>query len=67
MGKRRRTNSSYLKKRSTTDPDATLFYGVGEGSYLSYKAHISTDIGGIITAIVASPSSLHDAVATCTY
>ncbi len=61
MGKRRRrTNSSYLKKRSTTDPDATLFYRPGAGNYLSYKAHISTDMGGIITAVVASPSSLHD-------
>jgi len=61
MGKRRRrTNSSYLKKRSTTDPDATLFYRPGAGSYLSYKAHIATDTNGIITAVSASPSSLHD-------
>jgi transposase len=61
MGKRRRrTNSSYLKKRSTTDPDATLFYRPGAGNYLSYKAHISTDICGIITAVATSTSSLHD-------
>ena len=61
MGKRRRrTNSSFLKKRSTTDPDATLFYRPGAGSYLSYKAHIATDTNGIITAVSASPSSLHD-------
>ncbi len=61
MGKRRRrTDSSYLKKRSTTDPDATLFYRPGMGSHLSYKVHISTDTNGIITAIAASPSSLHD-------
>ncbi len=61
MGKRRRrTNSSYLKKRSTTDPDATLFYRPGAGSCLSYKAHMSTDTNGIITAVSASPSSLHD-------
>jgi|TARA_B100000315_G_C14539337_1_gene570066 transposase len=61
MGKRRRrTNSSYLKKRSTTDPDATLFYRPGAGSHLSYKAHIATDTNGIITAVAASPSSLHD-------
>ena len=61
MGKRRRrTSSTYLKKRSTTDPDATLFYRPGAGSYLSYKAHISTDTNGIITAVTASPSSLHD-------
>lgn len=61
MGKRRRrTNSTYLKKKSTTDPDATLFYRSGTGSHLSYKAHIATDTNGIITAVAASPSSLHD-------
>ena len=61
MGKRRRrTNSSYLKKRSTTDPDATLFYRPGAGSHLSFKAHMLTDTNGIITAVSASPSSLHD-------
>ena len=61
MGKRRRrTNSIYLKKRSTTDPDATLFYRPGAGSHLSYKAHFVTDTNGIITAVAASPSSLHD-------
>ncbi|MDP3011726.1 MAG: transposase [Candidatus Hydromicrobium sp.] len=37
MGKRRRNrNASYLKKRSTTDPEATLFFRPGMGSYLSY-------------------------------
>jgi len=58
--RRRRTNSTYLKKRSTTDPDATLFYRPGMGSFLSYKAHIATDLNGFITAVCASPSSSHD-------
>ncbi len=60
IGKRRRTNSSFLKKRSTIDPDATLFYRLGAGSFLSYKAHMATDTNGIITAVAASLSSLHD-------
>ena len=61
MGKRRRNiNGTNLKKKSTTDPDATLFYRPGAGSHLSYKAHFATDTNGIITAVAASPSSLHD-------
>jgi len=61
MGKRRRNrDSSFLKKRSTTDPDATLFYRPGAGSQLSYKAHMAADTNEIITAVTASPSSLHD-------
>ena len=61
MGKRRRNRkASYLKKRSVTDPDATLFYRPSMGSCLSYKAHILTDTNGFITAVSASPSSLHD-------
>jgi IS5 family transposase len=61
MGKRRRDiNSINLRKKSTTDPDATLFYRPGMGSHLSYKAHIATDTNGLITAVSASPSILHD-------
>ncbi len=61
IGKRRRdTNRVSIKKKSTTDPDATLFYRPGAGSHLSYKAHFATDTNGIITAVSASPSSLHD-------
>ncbi|MCL4415289.1 MAG: IS1182 family transposase [Actinobacteria bacterium] len=61
MGKRRRArNAGYLKKRSTTDPDATMFYRPGQGGALSYKAHITTETNGFITAIATSPSSLHD-------
>jgi len=58
--RRRRTNSTYLKKRSTTDPNATLFYRPGMGSFLSYKAHMAADLNGFITAVAASPSSSHD-------
>ena len=66
MGKRRRaSNAGYLKKRSTTDPDATMFYRPGQGGALSYKAHITTEKNGFITAIAASPSSLHDTGAVC--
>jgi len=61
IGKRRRdANRVSLRKKSTTDPDATLFYRPGAGSHLSYKAHFTTDTNGIITAVSASPSSLHD-------
>ena len=52
MGKRRRDiNRLSLRKKSTTDPDATLFYRPGMGSHLSYKAHIATDTNGLITAV----------------
>ena len=61
MGKRRRDiNRTSLRKKSTTDPDATLIYRPGMGSHLSYKAHFATDTNGVITAVSASPSSLHD-------
>ena len=61
IGKRRRdANRVSFRKKSTTDPDATLYYRPGQGSHLSYKAHFATDTNGIITAVSASPSSLHD-------
>jgi len=61
MGKRRRDiNRLSLRKKSKTDPDATIVYKPGMGSHLSYKAHIATDTNGIITAVSASPSVSHD-------
>lgn len=61
MGKRRRDiNRTSLRKKSTTDPDATLFYKAGVKGGLSYKAHIATDTNGIITAVAASSSVTHD-------
>jgi len=61
MGKRRRDiNRLSLRKKSTTDPDATITRKPGAGSHLSYKAHIATDTNGIITAVSASPSVSHD-------
>lgn len=61
IGKRRRNRkASYLKKRSKTDPDATLHYRAGMSPMLSYKAHIAADSGGIITAVALSPSASHD-------
>ena len=61
MGKRTRDiNRLSLRKKSTTDPDATIVYKPGRGSHLSYKAHIATDTNGIITAVSASPSVSHD-------
>jgi len=61
MGKRTRDiNRLSARKKSTTDPDATIVRKPGMGSQLSYKAHIATDTGGIITAVYASPSVLHD-------
>ena len=53
IGKRRRdANRASLRKKSTTDPDATMFFKPGMGNMLSYKAHIATDTNGIITAVV---------------
>jgi len=61
MGKRTRDiNRLSLRKKSTTDPDATIVHRPGMGSHLSYKAHVATDTGGIITAVSASPSVTHD-------
>jgi transposase len=61
IGKRRRDeNRTSLRKKSTTDPDATMFFRPGQGSALSYKAHFSSDTNGFVTAVAASPSSLHD-------
>jgi IS5 family transposase len=61
IGKRRRSRkATYLRKRSTTDPDATVFYRYGVGTSLSYKAHITADTSGVITAVAVSPSADHD-------
>lgn len=61
LGKRRRDrNASYLRKRSKTDPDATMHYRPGIGGILSYKVHAAADTGGVVTAITVSPSSEHD-------
>ena len=61
MGKRTRDiNRLSLRKKSKTDPDATIVYKPGRGSHLSYKAHIATDTNGIITAVCPSPSVSHD-------
>lgn len=61
LGRRRRNREvSYLKRRSKTDPDATVHYRPGTGPMLSYKAHIAADSGGIITAVAVSPSAMHD-------
>jgi transposase len=61
MGKRTRDiNRLSLRKKSTTDPDATIVRKPGMGSHLLYKAHVATDTNGIITAVSASPSVLHD-------
>ena len=61
LGKRRRDrDAAYLRRRSKTDPDATIHYRPGMGSFLSYKVHIAVDTSGIITAVTASPSAEHD-------
>lgn len=61
IGKRRRSRkATYLRKRSTTDPDATVFYRYGVGTSLSYKAHVAADTSGVITAVAVSPSADHD-------
>jgi len=61
IGRNRRARNGFnIKKKSTTDPEATMFYRPGAVSVLSFKAHIASDTNGFITAIKASPSALHD-------
>jgi IS5 family transposase len=61
VGRRRRDRRvSYLNKRSTTDPDATVHYRPGIGASLSYKAHLATEESGVITAVAVSSSAVHD-------
>lgn len=61
MGKRvRRGNAAHRRKRSTTDPDATLYQQPGVPLMLAYKVHLAADSSGVITAVAASPSSDHD-------
>jgi len=61
IGKRRRNRkASYLNRRSTTDPDATLHYRPGIGASLSYKAHLATEESGVVTAVAVSSSAVHD-------
>ncbi|MHB8279190.1 MAG: transposase [Candidatus Humimicrobiaceae bacterium] len=61
IGRRRIARNAFnIKKRSIILPDSTLFYRPGAGRSLSYKVHIASDTNGFITAVSASPSSLHD-------
>jgi len=61
MGRRRRGRRvSYLNKRSPTDPDATVHYRPGIGASLSYKAHLTTEASGFITAVAVSSNAVHD-------
>lgn len=61
MGKRvRRSDAAHRRKKSTTDPDATLYQQPGVLPMLAYKVHMAADYSGIITAVAASPSSDHD-------
>ena len=60
IGRNRRARNGFnIKKRSTTDPEATMFYRPGAGSLLSYKAHISSNTNGFITAVSAKFTSRH--------
>lgn len=50
-------------KRSSTDPDATLFRRPG-GSVLGYKAHVGADAkSGVITAVSVTTGSVDDTAA----
>jgi transposase len=50
-------------KRSSTDPDATLFRRTG-GSVLGYKAHVGADgQNGVITAVSVTTGSVDDTAA----
>jgi transposase len=61
MGKRRtKKSASYLNRKSATDPDATVYYQPARGASLAYKVHVSADTSGIITAVAATPSAVHE-------
>ena len=61
MGKRRtKKSASYLNRKSTTDPDATVYYQPARGACLAYKVHVAADTSGIITAVAATPSAVHE-------
>jgi len=61
MGKRTtKKSASYLNRRSTTDPDATVYFQPGRGVSLAYKVHVAADTSGIITAVAATPSAVHE-------
>ncbi|MBU1706165.1 IS1182 family transposase [Patescibacteria group bacterium] len=61
MGKRRtKKSASYLNRKSTSDPDATVYFQPGRGVSLAYKVHVAADTSGIITAVAATPSAVHE-------
>ena len=55
---RRRTNA---RRRSKTDPDATMHARPGSFIGLSYKVHQGISRGGVITAVTVTDSATHDA------
>ena len=61
MGKRTtKKSASYLNRKSATDPDATVYYQPARGACLAYKVHVAADTSGIITAVAATPSAVHE-------
>ena len=61
MGKRRtKKNAAYLNRRSATDPDATVYYQPERGASFAYKVHVAADTSGVITAVAATPSAVHE-------
>jgi IS5 family transposase len=61
MGKRTtKKSASYLNRKSATDPDATVYYQPARGASLAYKVHVAADTSGIITAVAATPSAVHE-------
>jgi transposase len=61
MGRRTtKKSASYLNKKSESDPDATVYFQPGKGVSLAYKVHVAADTSGIITAVTATPSAVHE-------
>ena len=61
MGKRTtKKSASYLNRKSKSDPDATVYYQPARGASLAYKVHVAADTSGIITAVAATPSAVHE-------
>ena len=61
MGRRTtKKSASYLNKKSESDQDATVYYQHGRGVSLAYKVHVAADTSGIITAVTATPSAVHE-------
>jgi len=64
MGRRRKRCFVNSKRRSTTDPDASIVYRTGRGRQAAFKGHLAVDGDSrVITAVEVSSGSTDDTTA----